>query len=90
MFDVDGDTFTVRLDQEALSCMHGEELVTHVPLWNIEEIDASPLRIITCDTETIALPFELEEEADATLATELGSRFRALKSATADYRGVHE
>jgi hypothetical protein len=75
----------LKLDQEAFTFERDGELVRHVPLWNVEEFDAGPLRVITTDTETIELP--APPKLDETIAAELSARLRALRSATTAYRG---
>jgi hypothetical protein len=76
---------TLRLDQEAFTFTRDGELVRHVPLWNIEELAGSPLRVITTDTETIELPSPAK--LDVVIATELSARLRSLRSGTTAYRG---
>ena len=76
---------TLRIDQQAFSYERDGELVRHVPLWNIEEIAAAPLRLITTDTETIDLP--APPKLDETIANELAARLRSLRSSATAYRG---
>jgi hypothetical protein len=84
-FADDASHVTLRLDQEAFTFTRDGELVRHVPLWNIEELAADPLRVITTDTETIELP--CPPTLAATIATELSSRLRSLRSGVTAYRG---
>ncbi len=84
-FADDASHVTLRLDQEAFTLTRDGELVRHVPLWNIEELAAAPLRVITTDTETIELPCPPSQ--GTTIATELSSRLRSLRSGVTAYRG---
>lgn len=89
--DVDGalsvtfDDVTLRIDQEAFVFERDGEVVRHVPLWNVEEFNADPLRVITADTETIDLPSP--PKLDETIAAELSARLRSLRSGATAYRG---
>ena len=89
--DVDGalsvsfDDVTLRIDQEAFTFSRDGEIVRHVPLWNVEELAADPLRLITTDTETIELPSPAK--LDETIANELSARLRSLRSGATAYRG---
>ena len=83
------ERFTVRLDDEALTCRTSEREIARVATPSIEELVARRrLEIVTLDAKTIRLPFRVDEAALAALARELGSRLRAMRAATADYRGV--
>ncbi|HEY1959862.1 MAG TPA: hypothetical protein VGH28_29845 [Polyangiaceae bacterium] len=85
----DGERFIVRLDEVSLSCATGAGEVSRVATADIEEFGASrTLEIVTHDARTVRLPFLVEESALATLVRELGARLRAIRAATADYRGA--
>jgi hypothetical protein len=79
------DDVTLRIDQEAFTFSRDGDLVRHVPLWNIEELAAGPLRLITTDTETIELP--CPPKLDETIANELSARLRSLRAGATAYRG---
>jgi hypothetical protein len=85
-FDEGGSKVTLRLDQEAFALLRDGEIVRHVPLWNVEELAADPLRLITIDTETIELPSP--PKLDQTIAIELSTRLRSLRSTGSAYRGA--
>lgn len=79
------DDVTLSIDQDGFTFQKGEEIVRSVPLWNVEEIASSPLRVITTDTETIELP--APPRLDETIAAELSARLRSLRSGQTAYRG---
>ena len=86
MLSVKFEDVVFRLDQEAFVFERDGSVVRHVPLWNVEEIVAGPLRVVTTDTETIELPSP--PKLDDTIAQELSSRLRSLRSAVSAYRGA--
>lgn len=79
------DDVTLRIDQDAFTFSRDGEIVRHVPLWNVEELVADPLRLVTADTETIELPSP--PKLDETIANELSARLRSLRSGATAYRG---
>ncbi len=84
------DRFTLRLDEEALSCVGTRRTaeIVRVPTESIEEIVAGPtLQVVTLDTKTIPFPFRLDEALVAALAGELGARLRTMRAAASNYRG---
>ncbi len=87
-FDSEGERFTLRLDEEALSCSSSVGLVARVPTWSIEEFAGGEfLEVVTRDTETVRLPFVVDAATNASLAAELALHLREMRSATSPYRG---
>ncbi len=83
-FHAHGRRYRLELDDESLSC--GK---ISMPTRDIEEIRIADgfLEVLTVDTRTVRFHFELDPALLETIASELGTRLRALRAATSDYRG---
>ena len=87
-FDAADERYTLRLDEDALTCRVDSSEVARVATPSIEEVVAAQsLEIVTRDARTVRLPFRLEPVLLATRAEELGARLRAMRAALAGYRG---
>ena len=83
-FDVKDERFTLRLDDEALSCD-----AISVATCDIEELRVADgfFEAVTFDNETVRFPFRLDPALLDVIVTELGARLRATRAETTDYRG---
>lgn len=86
-FEVDEERYTLRLDDDALTCATREREIAHVATIDIEEIACEPaLAIVTVETKTVRFPFELDAAFAKVIAAELGARLRAMRAQARAYR----
>ena len=87
-FDGDDSRFTLRLDEEALSCSTTDGECVRVATSNIEEFVATPaFEVVTLDSKTIHFPFRLDAASLEAIVNELSARLRAIRAALSNYRG---
>jgi len=87
-FDGEDNRFTLRLDDESLSCSTDDGECLRVPIASIEEIVGAPgFEIVTLDSRTIPFPFRLDAASIEMIVNELSARLRAIRAALSNYRG---
>jgi len=86
-FDCDDERYTLRLDDEALTCSTRAGEIARVPTFEVEEIAAREhFEVITNGAQTIRFPFRLDAATLRRVTDEMSARLRTLRTARSIYR----